>query len=256
MHIAEFEIVDIESLYHAVAFAYQHTEYGQMWWRGQSNADWSLQPRVFTMNRGAKYERNAIARFMQRAPVRHAHTPADNARIEWLLLMQHYGAPTRLLDWTESPLTACFFSVEGQRPIESPGDVPSEDGALFALSPYLLNLSQISLDRVLIGNNSRAIEAVQPAFSPADQDVDYVVALLPFEFDIRSMAQQSAFTIHPRDLSLESIPESDGWLIKFLIPMSAKESIRDDLKRLGTHESQLFPDLQHLANEVKGLRFE
>lgn len=254
MHIAEIEIVDCESLIRAVAFAYQHAGSGQMWWRGQRSADWSLIPREFTIDGGEEYERNAILRFMQRAPVRHSPTPATDAQLDWLLLMQHYGAPTRLLDWTQSPLTACYFSTEEQKPVESLEETLSQDGALFALSPYLLNLNQISISMVLSSNSPQAREAVSKAFLARDQDVDYVAALLPIEFDIRSMAQLSAFTVHPRDLELDSIPGSQGWLIKFLIPKSSKEVIRKELDRLGTQESTLFPDLQHLAHEIRALR--
>jgi hypothetical protein len=247
LHIAETEIVDLESIIGAVRFAHERINAGELWWRGQANADWSLIPRVFTTDGGDEYERNAILRFIQRAPVRHPNTPATDAQLDWLLLMQHYGVPTRLLDWTLSPLIACYFSTleEGL----------SGDGALYALNPHLLNLDQISEEIVLSSANSRTKEAVGKAFLFTDDDVDYIAAWLPNEFDIRSMVQQSAFTVHPRDVQLDKIPESEDWLIKFLIPRSSKQSIRRELGALGIQESSLFPDLQHLAHEIKGFRF-
>src|SRR5690606_36926394 len=51
---------------------------------------------------------------------------------EWLFLMQHYGVPTRLLDWTDSPLVALFFAVYNV-------DRDDRDASLWVLLPAALN---------------------------------------------------------------------------------------------------------------------
>jgi hypothetical protein len=71
-------------------------------------------------------ENRAIGFFKRRARQVLRSTPPDQDILGWLSLMQHYGAPTRLTDWSASPFVACYFAYE--RPLGS------EDAALWMLN--------------------------------------------------------------------------------------------------------------------------
>ena len=83
--------------------------------RGQANERWGLEhslERMYTQYLASevKVEEFVIAEFMRRA---HHYTPippADDMG-EWLALIRHHGAPTRLLDWTRSPYIAAYFAA-------------------------------------------------------------------------------------------------------------------------------------------------
>jgi len=240
-------VMDSETFIEAVLSANRRFQ-GQVWWRGQSISTWTLSPSVARLNRGHRYEQNMILRFMQRAPARHPKTPGPTDISGWLFLMQHYRLPTRLLDWTESPLTACFFSVDLHQH-------PNDDGALYALSPYALNYAQVQEYAVLTPAHPKAFAAVRHAFNDDVPDVNYTVGLLPSEADVRMMVQLSVFTVHGSAMDLEGLPNRHDFLMKFEVPATAKPLLAEQLKTLGVRESALFPDLEHLASETKGLHF-
>ena len=92
--------------------------------RGQSQASWDLTPSLVRLlppglspSEALRVERRLLDDFRSQT---HLHVPAEmlptmvraSAPPEWWAIMQHYGAPTRLLDWTQSPYVAAYFAVE------------------------------------------------------------------------------------------------------------------------------------------------
>jgi hypothetical protein len=98
----------------------------ETWFRGQANYRYKLVPSIFRINefKADKYnEAEIYQEFIRRYP---EHSNSHKNIFEWLTLMQHYGLPTRLLDWTTNLLVALFFAVKDEK---------HEDGAVFAFNP-------------------------------------------------------------------------------------------------------------------------
>lgn len=100
--------------------------YNGVWFRGHSNYNFKLLPSIF--RQGSKFntvlhENKMFEEFKRRYPdqsVNHKTT------FEWLTLMQHYGLPTRLLDWSTNLLVSLYFCCSEDL---------ENDGALFVLDP-------------------------------------------------------------------------------------------------------------------------
>ncbi len=217
------------------------------WWRGHKDATWKLLPKV----RRDEYDERGLAEtFKLRAPALHQSTPAQDDYPAWLSLMQHYGLPTRLLDWTGSPLVAAFFAIgawQGGGPGASKDD-PSE-AALWALDPIKMNEAVGAGGGIVPIHNGRVMTEVQRAFLAGKDHHSGrpAVAVQPAHIDQRLLAQDAKFTLHDDETPLEEHEGCEGWLYKYLIPDTLVRPLARELEAVGITDDVVFPDLDHLA---------
>lgn len=222
-----------------------------MWWRGQADARWRLAPKIVRI--GRKEEQNLAAKFKHRGSVRHHRPPSKSDLPGWLFLAQHYGLPTRLLDWTESPLVALYFACCEK-------DYHGIPGAVWGLVPGALNQRQMGENAIQVPGNSLVDLICGAAFNrevAQRSETHKILAIITDHFDLRHLVQASNFTVHGTDTPIDESAENTQFLVKLEIPSPDKQNLLETLEVLGIRQSQLFPDLQHLsADLVQQLRYK
>jgi len=216
-----------------------------IWFRGQSNYKWNLSPGLMRLSE-APSEGTLLTRFKQSAGMLINASPKDD--FDWLFLMQHYGVPTRLLDWTESPLTALYFAI-----IEEEND--DKDAALWSLKPTELNK---------IANISTNEKNFIPSFDDDELKMYSVeklssnprnklapIATIATRNSPRIQAQLGVFTIHHLDnKSIEQFC-SNKEVCKYKVPATSRENIRKELELLSINKFTLFPELSSIGETLK-----
>ncbi len=221
--------------------AKSRTNHTDTWWRGQPNATHKLIPGAFRSGRSDVYERATATRFRVKARTRHAPCPDEDDFASWLFLMQHHGLPTRLLDWTESPIVATYFVVTKNQ---------DRDGALWALDPFTLTHTQIGKLHIMPVQSSEIQLLVRSAFGLEPRQ-ENVFPIITNEIDLRMLVQLSTFTIHGSPKPLDDYDQTGRFLEKHIIPAACKHTILQELEVIGVTLATLFPDLDNLAEHLK-----
>jgi hypothetical protein len=219
-----------------------------IWFRGHAKRDWPLIPGLARKVAHLKAESALIKRFIQNA-VPHL-SPPPQEEWEWLFLMQHHRASTRLLDWTESPLAALYFAAEGTRHTRSGGcvwclDPIALNNAAKVKFPFAAEIPAFGIDPVL--------ESYLPSRVQQNPAELFPLAIMGPRSTPRMAAQLGVFTINHRvHTPIEELgDERHVW--RWLIPAAAKPRILDQLARLGITALTLFPELDRVADLSKEL---
>jgi hypothetical protein len=246
---SEIEPIVIRGLGELVAFVTDtRSDSGVRWFRGQRKACWDVLPSLWR-DYSPDEERNFTNRFRTRSSLRRAVSPRENDYAGWLSLMQHYGLPTRLLDWTRSPLVAAYFAVRDYRSRET----ATEDAAIWVLDPHVMNLTFYKDDLTFPIDSNTAMEILEAAFKKRNERGRDVLAVMAVEHDMRMFVQQGAFTIHPAGDPLNTREGHARFLRPLLIPRECVRRMAEETFACGFRRGDMFPDLANLADEFRGL---
>ena len=246
-------------------------------YRGLSDKDYQLLPGIFrkhiTLQDGHeivndKYlawadEMNILRAFIHEASA-YLTIPSDDLG-HWLEYAQHYGVPTRLLDWSKNPLVALYFCCKDQC---------DRDGTVWLL--HAKNYARFVRSKFAEQNNQEiktAYMAIQGLLN-GNLHCEYPILYTPYYVDMRMSAQGSYFMIwgtqrKPLEYLLNSeetkmdLPEKENriraygtheitaLLFRFIVLADRKQSILHELDTVGINEKTLFPGLDGIGRYIE-----
>lgn len=270
---------------------------GKFLYRGHSSTDYTLLPAVFrktkdidittnnyvTNDRYLAYatEKEILQNFIAEACAYISKDPSTNF-MKWAEYAQHYGAPTRFLDWTENPLVALYFACKDNKPTykEQGREIGGNDGCVWML--HLSNYRQLAKQtKNTIFSDAKkknctiaeAVEAIYRGRTP-EAVFKYPLVYKPYYVDARMSAQSSLFmvwgsdnkpldivlseamhTLHSNQISqglrISSTSQGDEVFFKFQILKGSKQKILRELDHCGINEKTLFPGVDGIGRYIE-----
>jgi hypothetical protein len=263
-----FKRANIDSIEALEKRSYQLT--GRDWvFRGHKNSRLGLTTTLHLACRRHNVARRDVAHIEQmlmREFARKAHLyvrgaaelphPADT--LEWLSLMRHYGAPTRLLDWTYSIFVAAFFALDATR--------PGESARIWAINARWLN--ERANDawgnsiKELEGDVDKTGEHFRRHFMPKAPDTPraFVATANPYRVNARLAIQHGVFLcLGNVQRSFESNLRAmmgrherhQAWEFRLSESRQFREDLTGLLARQNINTEVLFPGLEGLARALR-----
>lgn len=249
-------------------------------YRGHSDATYQLLPGIYRKTYGENdlfhvnndgylawsTERGILGAFKQEAS--HILNILPDNEIKWAEYAQHYGVPTRFLDWSANPLVALYFACKSKN---------TADGVVWLLHAwnYKNFIKKHTKAEDLRGEKGNlTIKEIITEMLRGNAVSEYPVLYTPYYVDTRMSAQKSFFLVWgSKQIPLEDMiadedllmnyPEKDNGvrvfgesqesdlLFKFVVHASQKKELLHDLDTVGINEKVLFPGLDGIGRYIE-----
>lgn len=236
------------------------------WFRGESDDKdrnpRPLCPKIADYNN--EQENHLLQSFRRQAGGLSEVPPRSKYTDMWLFLAQHYGIPTRLLDWTEGALLALYFAVNRGSPnprvyMLNPRKLNDFAGTRAPFPNYPLTWGEDNGSAQYISlawQRRQLLPWQQKLVNDIGIDLEVPIAFPATYQDKRMIAQRSCFTIHGtslgplRDILNGKNVNLNDYLFEYKIDIAERNDIIKKLSVLGVSAATIFPDLDHLASDL------
>jgi hypothetical protein len=256
--IVEHSVTSITELAHQLNVLPNHFAF-----RGQADADWRLQSTLervignrWSAANARLFETHSLDTFKSKYHIYSGLEHIPKSKLSWLSVMQHYGVPTRLIDFTTSPYIALYFALETYDPLSQ------KDFSIFAIDYTAIMEASVQYirkaDTKFLETRSTVQRMQDAVFDDVVDRYSYDIAWVtePMELNARIDRQAGTFLVAGNlEKTIESIVNlplyESAKLLKIRIPASLYEGVYVTLRKMSINSKSIYGDLAGLAKSIR-----